>query len=274
MPTQTTNYNLLKPLVNDPTDEDLWGGELNDDLDDIDTLLRAGITVATQSSQTTGFTAAATISVKNLYPCDASGSAFNVTIPDAATSGNGATVFIKKTDASANAVTLLRSGSNTLDGDTSLSLLAESDCYGLVSDGVSAWSSICKPSTAIPDASTTVKGIVELATIAETLAGTDAVRALTAAGVSGSSSLSGNGYYQFPGGLTIQWGTFGTNGQGNTTTSVTFPLAFPTNCYGVVSIGRGPTAFVTTAEIISAISASGFTVYSGCTGSYWIAIGK
>jgi len=36
MPTYTTHYNIPKPLVNDPTDEDLWGDELNDGMDIID----------------------------------------------------------------------------------------------------------------------------------------------------------------------------------------------------------------------------------------------
>lgn len=41
MPTNTTNYNLAKPLVNDPTDQDLWGGELNGNMDIIDTTMKA-----------------------------------------------------------------------------------------------------------------------------------------------------------------------------------------------------------------------------------------
>jgi len=44
------------------------------------------------------------------------------------------------------------------------------------------------PSFSVPDASTTVKGIVELATTAETSAGTDAVRAVTPAGLAGAIS--------------------------------------------------------------------------------------
>ena len=36
MATQTTNFNLNKPLVNDPVDEDLWGGQLNTNMDSID----------------------------------------------------------------------------------------------------------------------------------------------------------------------------------------------------------------------------------------------
>lgn len=41
MPTFTTNYNLAKPLVNDATDQDLWGGELNDDMDIIDSTMKS-----------------------------------------------------------------------------------------------------------------------------------------------------------------------------------------------------------------------------------------
>ncbi len=40
MPTYTTNYHLAKPLVNSAVDQDLWGGELNDDMDIIDTTMK------------------------------------------------------------------------------------------------------------------------------------------------------------------------------------------------------------------------------------------
>lgn len=36
MPTTTTNLALNKPLVNNPTDADLWGGYLNTDMDILD----------------------------------------------------------------------------------------------------------------------------------------------------------------------------------------------------------------------------------------------
>ena len=47
MPSTTTNYGLLKPNVNDPVDEDLWGGYLNDDMDDIDALIKTATDTAT-----------------------------------------------------------------------------------------------------------------------------------------------------------------------------------------------------------------------------------
>ncbi len=39
MPTQTTNFGFNKPLVNDPVDEDLWGGQLNTNWDSVDTII-------------------------------------------------------------------------------------------------------------------------------------------------------------------------------------------------------------------------------------------
>lgn len=39
MPTTTTNFSLNKPLVNDPVDEDLWGSQLNTNMDSIDNRL-------------------------------------------------------------------------------------------------------------------------------------------------------------------------------------------------------------------------------------------
>lgn len=140
MPTSTSNYSFQKPLVDDPTDEDLWGGYLNDDLDDLDTLMRQGICNTLSASQTTGFTAVATISVRNFYRCDATGGAFAATLPTAASAGNGATVAFKKTDASANAITVTRAGADTIDGATTKAISIQYDLVILVSDGVSAWS--------------------------------------------------------------------------------------------------------------------------------------
>lgn len=145
MPTSTTNYSLQKPLVNDPTDEDLWGGYINDDMDDIDTLLRAGICNTVASSQTTGFTAVSTISTRNFYPCNATGGAFAATLPTAASAGNGATVVFKKTDSSANAVTITRAGADTIDGATTKAISTQYDTYALVSDGTSAWQVLISP---------------------------------------------------------------------------------------------------------------------------------
>lgn len=39
MATNTPNYNFILPGVNDPTDQDLWGGYLNENWSDLDTIL-------------------------------------------------------------------------------------------------------------------------------------------------------------------------------------------------------------------------------------------
>ncbi len=42
MPTQTTNYGFNKPLVNNATDADLWGGQLNTNFDSLDSIIFNG----------------------------------------------------------------------------------------------------------------------------------------------------------------------------------------------------------------------------------------
>lgn len=278
MPTETTNYDLLKPLVNNATDQDLWGGYLNDDMDSIDTLLRVGITFESQASQTSGFTADASISVKKLYPCDATSSGFTATIPAAATAGLGAMVAIKKTDAvTANAITLARSSTDTLDNATSLTITVENGCYVLVSDGSSKWHSIAKPSAAVPNASTTERGIIEIATDAEALGGTDTDRAVTSSGLASSKSLGNSGYYKLPGGLIIQWGRYGSSVGAFATPTITFPLAFPNNCYVVIPQKVQNSAVNDGVFINAAPTTTSFVARAGGAGAtdiYYIAIGN
>lgn len=142
MPTLTTNYQLQKPLVNNATDQDLWGDELNEDLDDIDGLLRAAITNAVQVAQNATFTATASISTRYFYPCNATISAFAANLPTAASAGNGATVYFQKSDATANAITITRAGSDTIDGANTAVISNQYGLVGLVSDGVNKWSKL------------------------------------------------------------------------------------------------------------------------------------
>src|SRR4051812_28137421 len=132
MPTTTTNFGLSKPLVNDATDQDLWGGYLNTDLDSIDTVLLKAFkftpTTATGTITVSIPTAGTTTlgSSKVLYLCNATSGAFSANLPAAATA-SGLTVAFKKTDATANAVTLDGNGSETIDGATTFALSAQND---------------------------------------------------------------------------------------------------------------------------------------------------
>ncbi len=110
---------------------------------------------------------------------------------------------------------------------------------------------------------------------APTAASNDSTTQLaTTAFVNPANSIAASGYQTLPSGVIIQWGTSGTNGQGDTTTSISFPITFPNNAFSVTATGLGAAGFTTTDTHTSAISASGFTVYSGCTGFDWIAIGN
>jgi hypothetical protein len=71
--------------------------------------------------------------------CDPSGGAFAVTLPAAATAGAGKRVCVKNTTTSTTAITIARSGSDTIDGGTSATMNTSEACKVYVSDGVSAW---------------------------------------------------------------------------------------------------------------------------------------
>lgn len=66
--------------------------------------------------------------------CDASGGAFAITLP-ASAGAQGLMLYIKKTDASANAVTIDGDGSETVDGAATLVLASQYDAARLVADG-------------------------------------------------------------------------------------------------------------------------------------------
>jgi hypothetical protein len=87
------------------------------------------------------FTTTATITqTGTVFYCDATSAAFTVTLPDAITY-KFRMLILKKTDGTANAVTLDGEGSQTIDGGLTLVLANQNDAVALVSDGVN-WSII------------------------------------------------------------------------------------------------------------------------------------
>jgi hypothetical protein len=99
----------------------------------------------------------------------------------------------------------------------------------------------------ISPASEALRGLVELATVAETMAGTDALRAVTPAALAGSKSLgAAEGRYSFPGGFTIQWKMLNTSSSADTTWTFATPFAQAcvyANAAPVGAAGVGPRAF-------------------------------
>jgi len=106
----------------------------------------------------------------------------------------------------------------------------------------------------IPTASTSAKGLVELATNAETLAGTDATRAVTPAALMSlfANNKAETGYTKLPNGLIIQWGSFVPNGTQTLgyPQQVTLPIAFPSaTVFAIGSEDGGATNGAETAQI-------------------------
>jgi|GEM_PF-1559972 len=163
---------------------------------------------------------------------DASGAARTITLP-AAAAANARPVRIRvvKTDSSANAVTVQRAGSDTIEGATSIALTSQWSAAALMSDGVNAW--VHQIGLA---ATNTTRGTVRLSQNAETDAGSSALIAVTPASLQiATRSLAANGYQRLPGGLILQWGAVARASRTLSAAAVvTFPLAFPTACYAVI----------------------------------------
>jgi len=258
MPTFTTHFDLAKPLVNNATDQDLWGGYLNGDMDTIDSALWTAQRFISRAVTTTD--SATTADNHKILLCDATASAFTETLPAAADAGDGFTIAVKKIDASTNAVTVDGNGAELIDGAATFALSAQYAYVVLVCNGT-GWNIVSKI-TNVVDATTSVKGIVQLATSSEVLTGTDTAKAIVPSAFAGNKSLATDGYYKLPGGLMIQWGAISST-TANTSSAKTFPTAFTT----IYQVTATPIGTLGTADggryTISGISNTGFTVNNG-----------
>ena len=70
--------------------------------------------------------------------CDASGGAFTITLP-AAASHTGRVYHIKKIDSSASAVTVDGNGSETIDGGLTALIATQYECISIISNGTVWW---------------------------------------------------------------------------------------------------------------------------------------
>lgn len=153
MPTLTSNFNFSKPLVNNATDADLWGAQLNTNWDDIDGLLSQ-----TTSSKTADFSVTSA-DFNTAFLIDASSSTVTATLPSTIPF-NGFAVRFKAIDVT-EAITIDGNG-NTIDGSATVTIATENETLTLISDGTN-WVKI----NAIGLSSETSAGLVEKATKAE-----------------------------------------------------------------------------------------------------------
>lgn len=128
MPNQTTNFGFDLPIVNSPTDKDVWGALLNGNFTDLDDLLKV-----TTSSKSSNF-AVGTGEFNYFYLINASGGAVTATLPAASTVFAGFKVHFKAVDVT-NTITIDGSGSETIDGSTTLTMKGLNDGLSIVCDG-------------------------------------------------------------------------------------------------------------------------------------------
>jgi hypothetical protein len=138
-----------------------------------------------------------------LILCSASGAAFTVTLPAAATAGDGFRVSLKKTDSSVNAVTIDGNASETIDGALTVAMGNQYDAFDLICDG-SNWHidnngtfSVTRAEQTIASATTTDLG--SKLTNLQAISGTT-----TITGFGSSASLANPVYFiRFTGALTL-----------------------------------------------------------------------
>lgn len=197
MPTQTTNYGFDKPLVNSATDQDLWGGYLNDDMDDLDGLIKTSFnwtpSAKTASFSVTGPTTGSTTTgdARKLFLCDATSGTITASLP-AAASNSGMPVAFKKTDAGANTVILDGNASETIDGSTTYTISTQNTGVVIVSDGTN-WKVLAdntNVSALAPLASPTFTGVPAAPTAA---AATSTTQLATTAFVNATALTLANG---------------------------------------------------------------------------------
>lgn len=274
MPNLTTNYSLNKPLVNNATDQDLWGGYLNDNMDTIDTQLL--LCRDWKKRAITGTDSMVAGDRHKMLLCDATSAAFVETLLTAAAAGDGFEFTAVKTDSTGHAVTLTPQGADKIGGNATWPLTGQGDSATLVSDGVATWSFKGNKTTpsAVSSASTTVSGILKLATNALAQAGVDAVTAVTPAALASLVTLGAAGNIVI-GGLRIQWGL----NPSAVSPTINFTTAFSGVPYYVGASSGSFNSWSCTVDSANVSTSSFPTRTFSTTGAavsipiYWLAIG-
>lgn len=83
-------------------------------------------------------TASFTVDQPGVYYCDAASGAITATLPSAAASA-GWFIMVVRTNSGANAVTVQRAGSDTIEGATSLTLSSQYSKAAVFGDGGTVW---------------------------------------------------------------------------------------------------------------------------------------
>lgn len=159
---------------------------------------------------------------------------------------------------------------------------------GTVTDGAVVWTIRKLTTVEIPNASSTVAGVMKL----YSSKGTNTDGAMTQQAITNelgnlesligsgggivAASLTTNGYVKFANGLILQWGVATEPNTDNPVTYVTFPIAFASDCYSVVSTGSYDSPSFRGVSVMDK-SKTGCKMRSSSPGRnlvYWHAIGE
>lgn len=204
-------------------------------------LLRAMRRAAAANTRTLTASTVLTADDAGVVVVSAATGAVTLTLPAANSAGGRPLRFhIIRTDSTANVLTVIRAGADTIEGGTDL-VLPRQQRVMLVGDGASQWF----------------------------------VGAEAAIG----RSFAANGWQRLPGGLILQWGYFTPPNNGSQQWGITFPVAFPGGPLSIVAQLNNPTA-ATGAIAIYGQSAGGFSIFQSWTGGqsgnyalWWFAVG-
>lgn len=265
MATNTTNYKLIKPGVNDPTDQDLWGGYLNSNFDIIDSQLKVASNTITRSIS--GNDLIGSGDNNKLLLIDAVGSNLSISLDDASTVGDGFSVFVKKVDATTNTITI--TSNDQIDNAVNLVLNAPNSAYQITSNGTEYYISSAYEQ-------------IDFASNTESNAGTADNRALTPANFGSQNDHTANGYQRLPGGLIFQWGKFTNVSLNEALQAVTFEIPFTSVPFFVsAQITRYSNTFGAVGSDIQNVTTTGMEVRGdpsdpGSAGNgdiYWFVVG-
>lgn len=106
----------------------------------------------------------------------------------------------------------------------------------------------------------------------------DAAAARATLGLGMSMSLATTGYYAFPGGLIVQWGITGSiAGNGGSSGTITFPIAFPSLAVFCTMIGTAPATVGNNTNLtLATLTATNFSFlnsYINAMVFVWFAVG-
>ena len=159
---QSTKFVLATSAAGDPPSSSIWT---------VDTAL-ANEQIWTTVAKTANYTTLETDRDKIIF-CDATSASFTITLLAAATAGDGFQLAIKKTDSSANTVTIDGNAAETIDGSATLVLSTQNDVAVLISNGTNWYvvNSAAAQSTTFGVDNATNTGVSNLITIQHTTSG-------------------------------------------------------------------------------------------------------